>query len=191
MEICSICEEIRIVNFRGCGGRPECQACHRKSRKERCSICRNVRAVNSRDDENRPICSACWGVIHAEVCSGCSRSKAVATRNKQGVAVCAACLSKLNPKECCVCHMMKRVAARPGGVPICANCRVMTNPRMMYKLYIRGSNRRRLDFSLTYEQFAVLAASDCHYCGERHERFCTGIDGADNSKGYVDRKSVV
>jgi hypothetical protein len=77
------------------------------------------------------------------------------------------------------------VAARPGGVPICANCRVMTNPRMMYKLYIRGSNRRRLDFSLTYEQFAVLAASDCHYCGERHERFCTGIDRADNSKGYV------
>ena len=65
----------------------------------------------------------------------------------------------------------------------------------LYGSYVRGSRRRKIDFNLSREEFALLIKQKCFYCGKEpsqiiHSKFnngdCVynGLDRVDNSKGY-------
>lgn len=67
----------------------------------------------------------------------------------------------------------------------------------VYMGYARNANLRKLVFELTFEDFLLLAAKDCHYCGLVPSNVCTiskphygdfiysGIDRVDNKEGYT------
>lgn len=56
-----------------------------------------------------------------------------------------------------------------------------------YGQYRRGAIDRGLSFNLTHEEFKVLRAKPCFYCGSTEK---VGIDRVDNSKGYSEDNVV-
>lgn len=55
-------------------------------------------------------------------------------------------------------------------------------PNQKFKQYIKGAEKRNIDFNLTFEQFLTFWNKPCHYCGDNIEG--VGIDRYDNSIGY-------
>ena len=67
----------------------------------------------------------------------------------------------------------------------------------MFNNYIQGARKRKLNFSLTLEQFIILIQQNCCYCGDspafvrRHPShknefiLYNGIDREDNQKDYT------
>lgn len=57
-----------------------------------------------------------------------------------------------------------------------------------YKLYIRNSTIREIEFALTLSEFDAITRLPCHYCGDLpsdgHGSAYTGVDRIDSSKGY-------
>jgi hypothetical protein len=62
--------------------------------------------------------------------------------------------------------------------------------------YKRGAERRKLEFTLSREEFLKLIQQNCHYCGSEPINKCpsigydlhfvyNGIDRIDNEKGYI------
>jgi 5-methylcytosine-specific restriction endonuclease McrA len=74
----------------------------------------------------------------------------------------------------------------------------------LYRTYKWGSEKRRLPFTLTCDEFIALTQRDCSYCGSppsssmstRRNRtpetyfWYNGVDRQDNSKGYTPDNSV-
>ena len=70
--------------------------------------------------------------------------------------------------------------------------------------YKNGANKRKMEISLTYEQFENLVKQDCFYCGvnpsfrtiSRGAKkipatcLCNGIDRKDNSTGYTPENCI-
>lgn len=94
----------------------------------------------------------------------------------------------------------------------CGKCGISKPRRMPYggaarksifASYIRGANDRGLEFSLTFEEFKVLIAMDCYYCGlppsmehlvgkNGFNGGCvySGVDRVDPSVGYTTQNCV-
>lgn len=98
-------------------------------------------------------------------------------------------LNKGKTKSCgCLrVETMKRLFSLPSGEHAF---------NQMYYKYEVGARKRKLDFSLTKDQFRKLTQEDCHYCGvpprQKIQPYKTtgsyiynGIDRKDNSIGYV------
>ena len=72
----------------------------------------------------------------------------------------------------------------------------------LFRSYQSNARRRRLNFSLTRDQFAVLTGSNCVYCGavpfqinrlskSAHGHYVyNGVDRKSNSEGYTPNNSV-
>lgn len=78
----------------------------------------------------------------------------------------------------------------------CVNYPVTTNQaRQIMRAYKHQAKKRGLDFNLEIENFAAMLGSTCHYCGVKPSNSQTdkvgnqfgysGIDRADNAKGYL------
>jgi len=58
------------------------------------------------------------------------------------------------------------------------------NPdKYLYRAYKYSAKQRKLDFSLTFEQFMIFWQKPCYYCG--NEMKTIGLDRVDNKKGYT------
>lgn len=184
-EKCSMCGKFRVVNLRTDTGAAVCLCCNRKANKKLCSLCNNVRTVNSRNDVGEAVCSSCWSKLHMESCILCKRIKAVAFRNEVGQPLCANCLRKSNKKECCICGNIKPVAARHEGMPICANCRIMIDLKLLFKSYKYGAYKRNLEFNLLLEEFKKIVELPCFYCGGFNKGgLYSGLDRINNNMNY-------
>lgn len=67
-----------------------------------------------------------------------------------------------------------------------ANSR-LSDTKKLFRRYKHGAKRRKITFSLTFEQFTKLINGDCKYCGSGptgKDFKYTGIDRIDNTKGY-------
>lgn len=79
------------------------------------------------------------------------------------------------------------ISHKQGGAKFCSdNHRIYThrsalNPK--YKYYIRNAEKRKLDFTLTIEEFDTITSQPCYYCGANGLR--NGIDRIDCNKGYI------
>lgn len=59
--------------------------------------------------------------------------------------------------------------------------------RGRYRIYLAQAKDRKLDMSLTFEEFTQIVSMPCSYCGEREKT--RGIDRKDNSIGYLKSNS--
>lgn len=56
--------------------------------------------------------------------------------------------------------------------------------RSRYSLMKYYAKRRKIPFSLSFEEFAELRTGPCAYCGSPLDAFGHGIDRMDSAKGY-------
>ncbi len=65
----------------------------------------------------------------------------------------------------------------------------------LFNVYKRAAKKKKLEFSLDYDDFVRLTSSDCHYCSSPPRAVCraprktgdyvyNGLDRKDNTKGY-------
>jgi 5-methylcytosine-specific restriction endonuclease McrA len=54
-----------------------------------------------------------------------------------------------------------------------------------YNAYIKGNEKRKLEFTITLEEASVLFRGECHYCGIKSNDKINGIDRIDNEVGYI------
>lgn len=118
--------------------------------------------------------------------------------------------------ECDDCGVIKRVGAntlfcrensqyQKTGETLCSNCankRMSGKANSQYKYgnsryceYIYGAKKRGIEFDLPLEDFEIMTAMECHYCGgfsvEWDERSRgNGIDRKDSTKGYSIKNCV-
>lgn len=59
-------------------------------------------------------------------------------------------------------------------------------PLLVYKSYIKGAKRRKLEFKISFEFFCNSINKNCFYCEEK----ANGIDRLDSSKGYIEENCV-
>ncbi len=59
-----------------------------------------------------------------------------------------------------------------------------------YRVYQTSSKPRRLDFSISKEQFTILVKDPCYYCGTIQEKGFNGIDRLDSTEGYSKENCV-
>lgn len=64
------------------------------------------------------------------------------------------------------------------------------NKEKFFKDYIRGSLKREYEFTLTFEEFAILVDKECYYCHYYKKEEVNGVDRVDNTKGYTKENSV-
>src|SRR3972149_2307826 len=56
------------------------------------------------------------------------------------------------------------------------------NPLSKFGRYKRYAKKRNLQFSLSKDEFLILLAQNCHYCGNEK---AMGVDRKDNLVGYI------
>jgi hypothetical protein len=61
------------------------------------------------------------------------------------------------------------------------------NDEYRFKQYVSSANRRKLEISLTLDEFVGIINQKCIYCGDEKAR---GIDRVDNKVGYTIENSV-
>jgi hypothetical protein len=53
------------------------------------------------------------------------------------------------------------------------------------KKYKKNATKRKLDFTLTQDEFTTFVSSPCYYCGKYNENEVIGIDRINSDKGYM------
>lgn len=73
-------------------------------------------------------------------------------------------------------------------------CDIMSLKKAKYCSYIGQAKSRKLEFSLSLDEFTKLSEQECYYCGNPHSniksnKYCiwnhNGIDRIDNNIGYI------
>lgn len=59
--------------------------------------------------------------------------------------------------------------------------------KLVFSRYVRSAAKRKIEFSLTKEEFDKLLFLECSYCGSTDN---IGVDRADNTLGYTTTNSV-
>jgi len=77
----------------------------------------------------------------------------------------------------------KWVAMHPGDRKVIAN-RFASSLRGKYNNVKQSAKRRRISFTLSYEQFISVRVGDCFYCGMPLPKTGGGLDRIDNSRSY-------
>ena len=67
---------------------------------------------------------------------------------------------------------------------------VFTNRHVIWNHYVKGAQKRRIDFSLSKALFNNLISKPCFYCEYQKEGEVNGIDRVDNNKGYTEENVV-
>ena len=124
------------------------------------------------------------------VCSICAKeNQRIWARTKTGGPVCKKCHNVNRLKEkCCACGKISAVEERLGNNPICRLCYQKRHPEQGFSRYTNEAKRRKYEWGLTKEQFIILVAQPCHYCGNLPDGIIhkyLGIDRKNNLVGYV------
>lgn len=172
-----------------------CKDCRNKNvqkwnneNKQSCADCNKTKPVSTRLQNGDPICADCRKKRKVELCLGCGKIKPVERRLQDGSALCSWCYKKSSLEICSDCKKEKVPNVRlPGGLMRCSECQRRRSPEALFVIYKRGANKRKLDFSLTFEQFKYLITQNCYYCGGQSEisGHLIGIDRVDNDQGYI------
>jgi hypothetical protein len=90
-------------------------------------------------------------------------------------------------KQCS--HGRRKVRCKEcGGSEICEHGRRRNNcslcrPELVFKMYGHKAQNRKLEFTLTLNEFKSLVIQPCFFCGEHDKP--GGVDRWDNTVGYV------
>jgi len=66
-----------------------------------------------------------------------------------------------------------------------ANENKRNSKKLQYNIYKRTAGYKKLDFTITYDDYVNIVDKDCHYCGTIQEKGFNGIDRKDQTKGYL------
>lgn len=91
-EICNICKNKKIVNYRGNFGEPICSGCGAK--KDICIKCGSFDNIHKRNKEQQPICKKCYNKFYKRrqnICTICNKIKKVDCCNNLGETICHSC----------------------------------------------------------------------------------------------------
>jgi hypothetical protein len=83
----------------------------------------------------------------------------------------------------CGCIRIEKSCRRLGITP-------QPNRNQVYWKYKYQATIRKLEWSLTDDEFKILTSSNCHYCDDPPKNCCrritySGIDRKNNSQGYI------
>ena len=67
---------------------------------------------------------------------------------------------------------------------------VFTNKHVLWNHYVKGAQKRQIDFGLTKAQFNELITGPCFYCDYTKDGEVNGLDRIDNNKGYTEENCV-
>jgi len=57
--------------------------------------------------------------------------------------------------------------------------------QLQYNVYSRNSEFKKLEFTISYDDYISIVGKVCYYCGTLQERGFNGIDRKDQTKGYI------
>lgn len=89
--------------------------------------------------------------------------------------ICTKCKETKEIKKFAITHKIYRLN-------ICRSCKSHTTKEIFGK-YIRNARRRKINFSLTFEEFCDATQQTCRYCGSH--LLYPALDRLDNKQGYT------
>lgn len=183
-----MCYKLKEIHYRTLEGKPLCNWCYRKTKKERCFLCNMIKIVSTRDKNKNPICKSCHSKNKKEKCSICGIIKVVNCRKIDGSPICYGCKRKERLRKCDDCGREAPLCKNKiNGAMLCCSCSIWTSPKTLYKKFLNGAKRRDLPFNLCEEEFLEIINLPCYYCGSSHH---IGIDRKNNSIGYTKSNSL-
>jgi len=68
---------------------------------------------------------------------------------------------------------------------VIANENKKNSRQLQYNVYLRNSEFKKLEFTISYDDYVSVVGKVCYYCGTLQERGFNGIDRKDQTKGYI------
>jgi hypothetical protein len=163
--------------------------------------------------ENKRLCDiarGCYTALedHQSKCTHCLHKARIRDRKRedekrQDPNCCLDCATKLTDalrakgkhdkllRRCVPCYekLLKYERNRP---PRERNYKVemFTNKHVLWNHYVKGAQKRSIDFAIPKTRFYELIIKPCFYCDYKREGEVNGIDRIDNNKGYLEENLV-
>jgi hypothetical protein len=130
--------------------------------------------------------------LHGERRIYCRKCKALGIG---GDGLCEHGIRKTECKDCggnriCEHNKMRRDCRECGGASICEHNKhrktcLLCNPINVYKIAAKSAKTRKIPFLLTFDEYLVITAEPCFYCGENERP--RGVDrfNNDHAVGYT------
>jgi len=169
--------------------------------------------IEKAQQENKRLCDVyrgCYTVLedHQSKCTRCLHQARIRDRKRndekrQDPTLCLDCGSKLTDatrakgkhnkllRRCIPCYekLQKYESQRP---PRERNYRteVFTNKHILWNQYVKGAQKRRIDFAVTKIHFNELILTPCFYCKYSKDGEVNGLDRLNNNEGYTEENCV-
>jgi len=169
--------------------------------------------IEKAEQENKRLCDVyrgCYTVLedHQSKCIRCLHQARIRDRKRddekrQDPTLCLDCGMKLTDetrakgkhdkllRRCVPCYekLQKYESQREPRTRI-YRAEVFTNKHVLWNHYVKGAQKRQIDFGLTKARFNELITGPCFYCDYTKDGEVNGLDRIDNNKGYTEENCV-
>jgi hypothetical protein len=189
------------------------QPCTNETDTHYCSKHLRQGIIEKAQKENNRLCDVsrgCYTVLedHQSKCTHCLHQARIRDRKRedqkrQDPTLCLDCGSKLTEetrakgkhnkslKRCVPCYekLQKYESQRP---PRERNyqAEAYTNKHVLWNHYVKGAQKRKIDFTLSKAKFQDLILHPCFYCKYTKDGEVNGLDRLNNNEGYTEENCV-